>query len=153
MTGRPSNPSFSFAASGAAYGTSGMPCGMTSIFRAGTSYTATSSSFAFSAMTTTFDEMPTISASTLRCMRLRVGKHRMQRRHDRHVQPRQQRQDVRTGVAAKDAELVLQRYDIEVARIEDVSGVRVVLQLLVIDLDSHDWWILVGSARRRSSRR
>ena len=68
----------------------------------------------------------------------------MKCRHDRHIQSRQQRQDIRTGIAAENSELMLERHDIEVSGVEHIGGVRVVLQLLIVDLDSHDRGILVA---------
>ena len=68
----------------------------------------------------------------------------MKRRHNRHIQSRQQRQHVRAGIATENAELMLQRYRIELTTIQDFSSVSVVLQFLIVDLDADDWWVVVG---------
>ena len=60
-------PSLAFACSGSTNGKSGVPCAMTSIFSAGTRYTARSSSRPFSAMTMTRDDTSTMRFMTSRC--------------------------------------------------------------------------------------
>ena len=72
-------------------------------------------------MTMTFDETSMIRSSTLRCAGCRACENRVQRRDDRHGQPRQQRHDVAAGLAAEYAELMLQRYDVVMAGIQEVG--------------------------------
>ena len=66
----------------------------------------------------------------------RLGQHRMQRRHDRHGQARQQHQDVLAGFAAENAELVLQRDDVEAAGVQEVRGTQIFFELVVLDLQA-----------------
>ena len=49
----------------------------------------------------------------------------MQRRDDRHGQPGEQRHDVTARLTAENAEFVLQADDVELTRIQEVRGVRV----------------------------
>ncbi len=101
---------------------------MTSTFRPRTSYTVSSRSFAFSAMTMTFEEMPAMSESTLRC--IGVGSESTvwsvvttgMFNRDSSVE------NVRAGIATENAELMLQRYGIELPRIQGFSRARVVLE-------------------------
>ncbi len=51
-----------------------------------------------------------------------------------------------TGFATENAELMLQRYGVELPCIQRFSGTCVVLELFVVDLHSNDCWVLVGSA-------
>ena len=81
-------------ASGSTKAKSGMPCGMTSIFSAGTPIYGAQQLPPFSAMTMTFDETSMISIEHAALRRCRLGQHRVKRRDDRHGQPREQRQDV-----------------------------------------------------------
>ena len=70
------------------------------------------------------DAAPTASMIALEhgaLRRRRLGQDGVQRRDDRHGQPRQQRQDVAAGLAAEDAELVLQRDDVELAGVQEVG--------------------------------
>ena len=54
----------------------------------------------------------------------RLGQNRVQGRHDRHVELRQQRQDVTARLAAEYSELVLEADDIELSAIEESAARR-----------------------------
>ena len=75
---------------------------------------------------------------TLALRRRRLRQHGVQRGDDRHGQPREQRQDVAAGLAAEDAEFVLQRDDVELPGVQEVGGAPVILDpLAVVDLQPH----------------
>ena len=56
----------------------------------------------------------------------RLGKNRMKRRDDRHVQPREQRHDMGAGFTTENAEFMLEGNGFELASIQDVGGMRVI---------------------------
>ncbi len=68
----------------------------------------------------------------------------MQRRDDGHGQPREQRHDVVAGLAAENAEFMLQANDFELPGIEGVRGARVLLQFVVVDLEADRGRIIVS---------
>ncbi len=70
----------------------------------------------------------------------------MKRRDERHIQPRQQRHDVMSGLSAEDAELVLQARDLELPGVQEVSGPRIVLYVFVADLHADGGRIVVSAA-------
>ena len=53
-------------------------------------------------------------------------------------------EDMGAGVAAENAEFMLEGNDVELARVQNVGGARVVLYSVVIDLEANDGWIVVG---------
>ena len=62
----------------------------------------------------------------------RIGQNGMKGRDDRHGQPRQQRQDMRAGFAAEDAEFMLKGDDVEPAGIQEVGRPRIVFESSLI---------------------
>ena len=65
-----------------------------------------------------------IRSITRALRRRRLGEHGVQRRDDRHGQARQQRHDVAAGLAAENAEFVLQGDDVEPAGVQELGGAR-----------------------------
>ena len=74
----------------------------------------------------------------------RLGQDGVQRRDDRHGQPRQQRHDVAARFATEDAEFMLETDDFELARIQEIGRPHVVLDFVIVDLKAHDGRIVVG---------
>ena len=70
----------------------------------------------------------------------------MQRRDHWHAQPVEKREDVVTGFAAEDAELVLERDHVVPAVVENICRVGVVLDNLVANLEADHRRIVVGLA-------
>ena len=77
----------------------------------------------------TFADISTMRSSTARCAARRLGQHRVQRRHHRHGQTRQQVEDVAARLTAEDAEFVLQADDVEPAGVQEVRGAHIVFEL------------------------
>ncbi len=73
-----------------------------------------------------------------------LGKHRMQRRHHRHGEPRQQFKDVGAGLATENSEFMLQAYYVEPTGVEEIRRVRVLVDVVVFDLQSDRRWIIIG---------
>ena len=76
--------------------------------------------------------------------RVRLRQDGVERRHDRHRQARQEPGKVRPGLAAEDAELVLQRHHVETAVIQEVGSAGIVLKPIVADLKTDGAWIVVA---------
>ena len=74
----------------------------------------------------------------------RPRQHRVQRRHDRHGEARQQLEDVDAGFAAKNSELVLQAGDVEVAGVQKVCCTNIVLDHVILDLEGDRSGIVIG---------
>ena len=74
----------------------------------------------------------------------RLGQHGMERRHHRHGETRQQREDVGAGFAAENSELVLQAHDVEPAGIQEVCRTHVLFDIVVLDLESDRRRIVIG---------
>ena len=106
-------------------GTSGMPCGMSRSCRAATPWTRGAASAPASLITTRRSESAMSSSITRRCCGFGVGQDRVQRRHDRHAQLAQQRQQVTAGLAAEDAVLVLHGDDVDGVDVQEVGRARV----------------------------
>src|SRR5262249_42135783 len=68
----------------------------------------------------------------------------VQGRDYRHPQVPQKAKDVAAGRASEDAELVLQAEDIRVAEVQEVCRPHVRVEVLLIDLESHLWRIVVS---------
>ena len=67
----------------------------------------------------------------------------MQRRDDRHGQARQQRHDVLAGLAAENAEFVLQRHDLEPAAVQEIGRPNIVFDTSVVDLKADGGRIVI----------
>ena len=78
--------------------------------------------------------------------RRRLGQHGVERRHHRHGEARQQRQDVGAGFAAENSEFVLQADDVEPAAVQEIRGARVLFEFAVLDLQSDRRRIVIGLA-------
>ena len=76
--------------------------------------------------------------------RCRLGKHRMQRRDDRHGQPRKQRHDVAAGFTAENAEFVLEGNGVEPARVQEVGRAHVIVYPFIPDLMADGGRVVVG---------
>ena len=76
--------------------------------------------------------------------RRRLGQNGVKRRDDRHGQPREQRHDVAAGLAAENAEFMLQADDVELTGIQEVGRTHIVFELVIVDLKPNDGWIVVG---------
>ena len=74
----------------------------------------------------------------------RLGQHRVQRRHDRHGEPRQQLEDVGAGFAAENSEFVLQADGVEPAGVQEIRGARVLFDIVVLDLQGDRSGIIIG---------
>ena len=85
--------------------------------------------------------------------RRRLGQNGVQRRDDRHGQPRQQRHDVAARFAAENAEFMLQADDFELAGIEEVGRAHVVFDLVIVDVEPNDGSDSRSHGRDRSSPR
>ena len=73
----------------------------------------------------------------------RLGQHGVQRRHHRHGEARQQRQDVGAGFAAENSEFVLQAHGVEPAGVQEICGAHVLFDIVVLDLQSDRRRIIV----------
>ena len=76
--------------------------------------------------------------------RARAGQHRVQCRDHRHGQARQQFEDVGTGVAAENPEFVLQADDVKSTSVQRSRGARILLNVVVPDLQSNRRRIVIG---------
>jgi hypothetical protein len=76
--------------------------------------------------------------------RVRLGQHRVQRRHDRHGQTRQQLEDVGAGFAPENSELVLQANDVEPAGIQEGRGAHIFFDAVIPDLQGDRSGIIIG---------
>ena len=74
----------------------------------------------------------------------RLGQHGMERRHHRHGEARQQREDVGAGFAAENSEFVLQANGVEPAGVQEVGRAHVLFDIVVLDLQSDRRRIVVG---------
>ena len=63
--------------------------------------------------------------------------HGVERRHHRHADVAQQREDVPPRLAAEDAVLVLQRDDVDVAEVEKVGRAAIGIEVLLLELELH----------------
>ena len=68
----------------------------------------------------------------------------MQRRDDRHGQPRKQRHDVAACFAAENPEFMLEGNDVEPARVQEAGRTNVVLYPFILDLIADGGRIVVG---------
>ncbi len=73
-----------------------------------------------------------------------LGQHRMQRRHHRHGEARQQRKDVGAGFATENSEFVLQAHGVEPAGVQKVCRARILFDIVVLDLQSDRRGIIIG---------
>jgi len=76
----------------------------------------------------------------------RRGKDGMQRRHHGYGEVIEQRQDEAAGLAAENAELVLQRDDIEAAAIDELGGARITFDEIGLDRGGDRRRIVVRTA-------
>ncbi len=83
--------------------------------------------------------------------RIRLGENRMQRSDEWHVQLRHESLYVGSGLAAEDAELMLQADDIEGTCIEARRSARIVLRVHVVNLRLHHSRVTVRLALLRHS--
>ena len=74
----------------------------------------------------------------------RLGQHRVQRRDDRHAEPRKQLEDVSAGFAAEDSEFVLQANDVKAAGVQEGRGADIVFDGVILDLKGDRSGIVIG---------
>ncbi len=74
----------------------------------------------------------------------RLGQHRMEGRHHRHGEARQQHEDVDAGFATENSEFVLQAHGVEPAGVQEVRCAYVFFDIVVFDLENHRRRIIVG---------
>ncbi len=82
--------------------------------------------------------------STTARRRSGFGQHRVQRRHDRHGEARQQHEDASAGFATENSEFVLQTNVVETAGVQEVGGAHVVFDVAVFDLQRDRRRIVIG---------
>ena len=73
-----------------------------------------------------------------------LGQHRVQRRHHRHGETRQQFEDVGAGLATENSEFVLQAHGVEPAGVEEIRRARVLVDIVVLDLQGDRRGIIIG---------
>ena len=71
----------------------------------------------------------------------------MERRDDRHGQPREQRHDVVAGFTAENTEFMLEGNDFELAGVQEVGRTHVIFYFVIVDLKANRGWIVVGMTR------
>ena len=76
--------------------------------------------------------------------RRRIGQYGMERRHHRHGETRQQRENVGAGFAAENSELMLQAHGVEPAGIQEIRRTHVLFDIVVLDLETDRRRIIVG---------
>ncbi len=67
----------------------------------------------------------------------------MQRRDDRHGEPRQQRHDSIPGLASENTEFVLQRHGLKPATVQEIRGRSIVFDTSIVDLKTDGGRIVV----------
>src|SRR5579859_7828830 len=71
----------------------------------------------------------------------------MQGSYDRHLEATQQTQNVTAGRPAKNSVLVLQAYQIKISEIQEVSGLLVRGQIVLLKSESHPGGVRIAGFR------
>ncbi len=81
----------------------------------------------------------------------RLRKYGVKRRDDRHLQAREQFDDVATGFTAENAEFMLKRYDVELRSVQEFRGLHVTFDALVLNFitDERGVFVLASIVRHR----
>ena len=78
--------------------------------------------------------------------RRRCREHRMKRRDDRHGEALQELDDVSTGLTAENPVLMLQGNNVEPRSVQEIGGLRIAIDRLLLDLETHGRRIVIGAA-------
>ena len=73
-----------------------------------------------------------------------LGQHRVQRRHHWHGETRHQFEDVGAPLATENSEFVLQAHGVEPAGVEEIRRARVLVDVVVFDLQGDRRRIIIG---------
>ena len=79
----------------------------------------------------------------------RLAEHRVQRRDNRHFEPRQQFDDVAAGLTAENPIFVLKGNNVESRAVQEFGRLDIIADRFVVNLEAHSRRIVVGAARIR----
>jgi hypothetical protein len=75
----------------------------------------------------------------------RFGKYRMECRHDRHFEARQELDNITPGLTAENAVFVLKAHDVETRIVQKLGSLNILSNRFVVDLEAHSWRVVIGA--------
>ena len=142
-------PSFALAWCVSRKATSGIPCGITSIFSDGTPIDGTEKLAPLLCHDDHFRRSIDDLAHHIALNRRRRREHGVKRRDDRHGKAGEQRDDMAAGFAAENSEFMLERNDVESCLIQELGGLDIIIDRLIVDLNMDVRRIVVAAAMIR----